>query len=138
MPPTVPSIVAAWFRVGQYTFEDFSTGSDSNSLGVYVIPPKGVIHGLILTPTEQFAGPLLTSYAIQIGILGDTARYQSPVDLLNTVPGNGVQIVTPPLLDQINHVATSALYITALSQGTLLDEATAGAFYVDVYISVTP
>lgn len=138
MPPTVPVITPAWFRIGSYTFEDFSTGSDSNSMGVYVIPPKGVIHGFALTPTEQFAGPLLTSYAIQIGLLGDTARYQSPVDLLNTVPGNGVQILTPPLLDQVNHVATSAIYLTALSQGALLDEATAGAFYVDVLISVTP
>ncbi len=138
MPPTVPSIVAAWFRIGNFTFADFSTGSDSNSLGVYVIPPKGVIHGFILTPTQQFAGALLTSYAIQIGLLGDTARYQSPVDLLNTVPGNAVQIVTAPLLDQVNHVATSSIYLTALSQGTLLDGATAGAFYVDVYISVTP
>ncbi len=138
MPPTVPVITPAWFRVGSYTFADFSTVIDSFDLNAYTIPIKGVIHGTLITPVTQFAGPLLEAYSIQIGVVGDTARYQSPVDLLNVVPGNGVQIMSPPLLDQVNHVATSSLRIVAISQGTTLDAATAGAFYVDILISVTP
>src|SRR5689334_16710149 len=93
VPPTIPVITPAWFRVGSYTFADFTSGSDSVELAAYAIPVKGVVHGRILTPVTQFAGALLTSYAIQIGIEGDTARCQAPVDLLNVAPGNGVQIV---------------------------------------------
>jgi len=138
VPPTVPVITPAWFRVGSYTFADFSSGSDSFDLNAYAIPIKGVVHGVIITPVTQFAGPLLESYAIQIGVVGDTARYQSPVDLLTVVPGNGVQVVSLPLLDQLDHVAATSLRIVAISQGTTLDAATAGAFYVDILISVTP
>lgn len=136
--PTVPVITPAWFRVGEYTFEDFSTDVDFFDLDAYNIPVKGVVHGLILTPTEIFTGPLLTSYAIQVGIVGETNRYQSPVDLFSVAPGAGIQIVTPPILDQISHVYVTPLHIVALSTGTTLDAATAGAFYLDILLSVTP
>jgi len=138
VPPTVPVITPAWFRVGNYSFTDFSSGGDSFDLNAYTIPIKGVVHGTKITPVTQFAGALLEAYSIQIGVVGDTARYQSPVDLLNVVPGNQVHIMSPPLLDQVDHVATSTLRIVALSQGTTLDGATAGAFYVDILLSVTP
>ncbi len=138
MPPTIPVITPAWFRVGSYTFADFSTGADNFDLDAYTLPIKAVVHGTKITPVTQFAGAFLDSYAIQIGVVGDTARYQSPVDLLNVVPGNTVQIMSLPLLDQVDHVATASLRIVALSQGALLDAATAGAFYVDILLSVTP
>jgi hypothetical protein len=138
VPPTVPVITPAWFRVGNYTYADFSTDNDEFQLSAAIIPAKGVIHGVLITPVTQFAGPGLTSLTMEAGIPGDLARYQSPVDLLSVVPGDTVQIMSPPLLDQVAHVGLSYFFLTARSTGSGLDSMTAGAFHVDWLISVTP
>lgn len=136
-PPVAPVIVPAWFRVDSFTFEDFSTDGVEVSLASYVIPARGVLHGILITPVTQFAGVGLTSYTIECGITGTLDRFSSPLDVLAAVPGATVAQLLP-LFDQVNHSATTELQVTARTTGASLAAATAGAFTLDILISVSP
>ncbi len=137
-PPTSPVIVPAWFRIGTFDYADFSTDSDGGSWNIYDLQAKGVVHGLILTPVVQFAGPDLTSYTVSFGTAADETLFSGALNVLATVPGDGVAQVTSPLLIQLDHVNPADLFLWTRTTGAGLDAATAGQFTLDMLISVSP
>jgi hypothetical protein len=137
-PPTAPTIVPAWFRIGTFDFSDFSTDNDVASWNEYDLPVKGVVHGLILTPVVQFAGVGLTSYTVSVGTAADETLFSGALDVLAAVPGDGVAQVTSPLLIQLDHVSIVDVFLWTRTTGTGLDGATAGQFTLDMLISVSP
>lgn len=136
-PPTAPVIVPAWFRIGAFTYEDFQTDNIEFSLNAYDLPTKGVMHGVVVTPVTQFAGPGFDAITVEFGIIGDYAKFTAPLDILSAVPGATVAQVVQ-LFEQINHAAITDLFVTLRSVGAGLDAMTAGAFTIDALISVTP
>ncbi len=137
-PPTAPVIVPAWFRIGTFTHEDFQTDNTVFALNPYDLPIKCVVHGLILTPVTQFDGVAITSYTLEIGTTTDPERFAGPFEMLDVDPGTGVVFQTAALLDQADHVNPVDMFITARSVGAGLDASTAGEFYLDMLLSVTP
>lgn len=137
-PPTSPVIVPAWFRIGAFQYMDFLTDNNVASWGVYNLPIKGVVHGAIITPVEQFDGDGLTSYTVSVGTATDETVFSGPLDVLAAVPGDAVAQVSAPLLVQLDHVSAIPLYIWTRTTGGGLDGGTAGEFTLDLLLSVSP
>ncbi len=136
--PTSPVVSPTWFRLGTFAHTAFQITAPTNSIALYTLPIKGVLHAVHVVPTVQFAGAGMTSYRVECGILGELDRYTPLYDVLIATPSateKQMILLNPPSQESLS--GTSALLITAVSDVNL-SLSTAGSLYVNALISVTP
>lgn len=135
-PPVSPNITPAWFSAGTFTHAQFQAAALTNTLALYALPAKGVLHGIEVIPTVQFAGTGMTSYQVSCGLLGDLERYTSLLDVLNIAPANNVSQLIP-LFYKENRAAITTLRISATSNVNL-SNSTAGSLSVNLLLAISP
>lgn len=125
-----PTLTSQWVKVTK-TFSDFSTAGLTNSITVYTLPIKGVIHSVMLSPTTSFSGGTIATYTISVGVGGTLAKY--------CVATNAFTGFTLPAISAIAGVestsASTSIQATAISTIGNLSAATQGS--VDIYLLVS-
>lgn len=125
-------------RCFDFDFADLAAAALVNDIEAWSMPAKYVIHGVIVRPTEAFAGGAITDYKVSVGLAApNLEKYLLKFDV-DTAPagtnvGNG-----GPSLELNNYSAVTSLRLAAYSVGANLDQAVAGALTLCVYYSVVP
>jgi len=121
------------------THTDLAAASTSNTIQLFSLPAKGIIHTVILKSTTQFSGGAISSYVIAVGIQGNLTKYSDGTyDVTTAVSGTFFQLgVSQPPQPEDFGSATS-IKIAAVSVGANLDQASAGALDVYVETSLLP
>lgn len=111
------------------TYTDFATNGTSNTVTIFTLPIKGIVHAIAINPTVTFSGGTLAVYRISLGIGGNTTKYASNANVFTGATyaalGNNLESVS----------ATTDVIATISSVGDNLDQATQGS--VDIYFLVS-
>ena len=78
-------VVPAWIKVTK-TFADFAAAATSNTITLFTLPAKGLIHEVFAKHTVQFGGGSLTAYTMRVGVPGND--------------GKVIRIPIPPLTEE--------------------------------------
>lgn len=111
---------------------DFATGGTTNSINVFTLPTKGIIHNTQLNPSSVFQGGAIASYTISLGIAGNQVKYAPATNVFTGAP-----LPAPNQLIGIESIGgTTSIIATAVSTGANLNAATQGAIDFWIYYSV--
>ncbi len=119
-----------WIKITKL-FSDFSTAGLTNSINIFSLPAKGVIHAVFLNPTTLFSGGIIASYTISVGISGTPAKYNAAA---NVFTGAGLPTPTAGIFVE-NMSGSTNIQATSISTVGNLNAATAGS--VDIYILIS-
>lgn len=120
-----------------FTHTQFQAAALANNIQAFSLQPKQVLHGMILRPTIQFAGAGITDYKISVGIALDLERYVLLFDV-DTAPAASNDAEGGPLFEMLSFTGAVSIRIAALAAGANLNQSTAGAVDLYVYLSVLP
>lgn len=132
---TSVSAAAAAAPVWQkYTFaySDLATAATSNSITLFSLGAKQVIHGVVVKHETAFAGGSLSAYDVSVGVTGDLERYSSDFDVFQAVGSSTAQASQD--LSPENFSTSTNILLSAVSVGDNLDQATAGS--IDIWVAV--
>lgn len=121
--PNAPS----WVKITK-TFSDFSSASVTNSITIYTLPAKAIIHAVQMIVTTAFSGGLIATYTISVGISGTNAKYAIAT---NSFTGAGLPAINVLPGIESSSGATS-ITATAISTVGNLNAAVAGS--IDIYL----
>lgn len=119
-----------WIKITK-TFSDFSTASLTNSITVYSLPAKGVIHSVQVYANTVYSGGTIATYTISVGISGSNAKYAIAANVFT-----GATLAPINILSAVESMSGATnITATAISTVGLLSAATQGS--VDIYILVS-
>lgn len=112
----VPTTHPQWIKITK-TFSDFSAAALTNSITIYSLPIKGVIHSVMLNPTIAFSGGLIATYTISVGIGGTLAKYCAATNVFTgfTLPAMSVISGVESVSGATNILATAISTVGNLS-----------------------
>lgn len=129
---TISPNVPRWVKVTK-TYADFAAAGLTNDISIYTLPSKGYIHDVKIIPTTPFAGGLIATYTISVGIAASLAKYAIAA---NTFTGNTtLGLIHAPLPGLENTAGSTDIRAAAISTVGLLNAATAGS--VDIWLLVS-
>lgn len=118
-----------WIKISK-SHTDFQTAGLTNDIEIYSMPAGCVIHGVNIKSTVQFAGTLITSYTLSVGIAGNLDKYASAFSVLTPVSDTNFQLSQNFFLE--NFGSSTSIRAQAISVGGLLNDSTQGE--VDFYL----
>jgi hypothetical protein len=131
-----------WVKVTK-TFTDFAAASQNNTVTVYTLPARGVIHACLIKHTAAFTGGALTAYNLTTVQGGSTYFGGSGAYTLFQAPANVGQGKMQPFpqtgygsLEDFG--ATKAITASLQSIGANLNAATAGSVNIYFLVSTLP
>jgi hypothetical protein len=118
------------------TFSTLSTGSTTNSVTLFSLPAKAMIHQVIIKHSAAFSGGAISAYTIAVGDAGNSNRFTTPFDAFQAA-GDTTRSITQA--DDIASFASPTnILLTATSTGANLSAATTGSVDVWVLTSTLP
>lgn len=128
-----PTKVPTWLKITK-TFTDFATAGLTNSITIYSLPAKGIIHAVQLNPSTVFSGGAIASYTISVGIVGTVAKYAAATNVFT-----GATLPAISVLPGIESIGSATdIKATAISTVANLDAATQGSVDIWLLVSVLP
>lgn len=121
---------AQWKKVTK-VYTDFSTAGVTNNIEIYLLPVKGVIHAVLVSPTVAFAGGLIATYTISVGIAGTLAKYAPATNAFTGFTLPVISVITG--IESLS--GTTSIKASAISTVGNLSAATAGS--VDFYLLIS-
>lgn len=120
------------FTIG---FASLQTAGLTNTVLVYTLPIKGVVHQAFANITTLFSGGAIATIVASIGNAGNNAKYMvsSSLATATTLPGVSIGAIAPESM-----VGTTAVNIYATSTVANLSALTQGSIDVYVLSSVLP
>lgn len=115
------------------TFTDLSAAATTNSIVLFSLPAKTMIHQVIIKHSVAFSGGAITAYTVAVGDAGNLNRYTVPFDVFQAV-GDTTRSITQ-VNDLESFTNATNILLTAASIGANLDAATAGS--VDIWVMAT-
>lgn len=128
----IEASIAAVFSWTKYTIShvDLKAAALTNSTTVLTLPIKGIIEGIVVKTATAFAGTSITSYKIDVGIVGELDRYLSQYNAMTAVAESNYSI--QDVKDIPSFSGTTAIKIQATAIGANLINSTAGS--IDIWI----
>ena len=124
--PNVPK----WVKITK-TFSDFSTAALTNSITIYSLPAKAIIHSVQLNAPTLFSGGTIAAYTISIGINGTLTKYAAATNVFT-----GATLQPPSAIVGVENMSSATnILATAISTVGNLNAATAGS--VDIYLLIS-
>lgn len=114
-------------------YTSLQTAAITNSVLVYTLPIKGVVHAALMNVTVAFSGT--TTLSLSLGIAGTVAKFVVATTVLSTGVTNGVALSTP---DVESVSGTTAININAIATVQNLSSLTIGSADIYILTSVLP
>jgi hypothetical protein len=118
-----------WIKINK-TFSDFSAAALTNTITIYSLPAKQMIHATQIIVTTSFAGGSIVTYTISVGIGGNNSKYVPP---LSVAPLGILAVSTSMGLESTS--GSTNIQATATSTIGSLNAATQGS--VDIYLLIS-
>jgi hypothetical protein len=112
-----------WIKITK-THIDFQAAALSKDIEIFSMPAGGMIHGVVMKHSTQFAGGLIQNYTLSVGIQGNLTKYASPF-LVSTSPNNTNFQVSQTFFSE-NWGDVTSIRAQAISTGANLDASTQG------------
>lgn len=110
-------------------YTDFSTAALSNSLTLFSLTAKSIIHAIKIKHSASFSGGAIATYTVQVGVSGDA----SLASAFNVKQATGTKVI------QLSHdlyegdeTGSTTIQVTAVATGANLNAASAGS--VDIWV----
>lgn len=121
-----------WVKVTK-TYSDFATASTSNTITVYSLPIRGMVHQCVIKHTTAFSGGAISAYTIDVKQA--SISYTGPFNVFQAV--GDTTFAQGGSIDTIyNFGSTTAISAEATSTGDNLDQASAGAVAIWLLVSI--
>lgn len=122
-----------WIKVTK-TFSDFSTAALTNTIDIYTLPIKGVMHSVQVNSSITFSGGTIAAYTVSVGIIGTLAKYAIAANVFT-----GATLPTINIIAGVESVsATTTIKATAISTVGNLNAATQGSVDIWLLVSILP
>ncbi len=131
--PEARLVVGVWYK-SSFTHVHLQAAAMANDIEWEGIPAGGVIHGVKIKHSVQFAGTGITDYKVSVGIVGNLTKYASAFDVDTAVSSTNYQLSNT--FGGEDHDAATSIRLAATSTGANLDQSTAGAIDVWIFVSV--
>jgi hypothetical protein len=125
--------VPKWTKITK-AYTDFSTAALTNSITIYSLTAKEVVHGCIAFTTGNFKGGAIVTYTISVGVTGNNVKYMAALDAFGG--GTFTGTVIAPTVEDITGVIN--ITATAISTVANLNAATQGAIDIWLLTSTLP
>lgn len=129
---------ACWSKVKAVTFEDFAVAGATEDIELFLLPQRGILHGIAIEHTEEFKGGTISTYELSVGLASDFERYLAKFDVFQA-PGSDIFAVTfvmPPELIELS--SATSIRIKAWSGGANLDQAAQGSANIYAFSARLP
>lgn len=135
-PSTIPSAAyPTWVKLANnLDYGSFSIGALTTSIGLFMLPGRGVIHGIKIKHTVSFAGPLISAFTISVGITSNATKYASAFDVFQAVSTTAYQLSSN--FSGEDEIGPTQINVTATSVGANLSAATQGLVDIWALLSV--
>lgn len=118
------------------TFTDLSAGATTNTVTLFSLPAKTMIHQVVVKHSASFTGGALSAYTIALGDAGNSSRWAAAFSVFQAA-GDTVRSITQA--DDLESFASATnITLTATSTGANLSAATAGSVDIWVLTSLLP
>lgn len=114
--------------------DDLDASDVTNSVNLYVIPPKTIIRSVKINHFTAFTGGAVSAYTVAVGVLGSLEKYASRFDVYQAVSGSTFQLSYG--CDTISHSEWSQLLLSAWSVGADLDQVTQGDLVITLDLDI--
>lgn len=124
-----------WTKVGAaIPYTSFAFAGLAYSINLFQLVAAGIITAFQVKQSAAFTGPGILTCTVELGILGNTAKYSAPFDILQA-PGDTVYQLNAGPFEE-NAGAATQIIITARTTGANLNALTTGALDVWAQVSV--
>lgn len=128
---SVPTNYSGWVKITK-GFADFSTGALTNTINIYSLVAKGVMHATFVNATTKFSGGLIATATLSIGVSGGSAvKYLAATNVFTGAP-----LATPTSTTGVESMS-GATNITATLISTVANLSSLSAGSVDIYLLVS-
>lgn len=121
-----------WIKFSK-THTDLQAAATTNNIELYSMPAGGVISGVKVKHSVQFAGTGITQYDVSLGIAGTLEQFAPKFTVSVAVGNTAFQIVNT--VDSENHGAVVSVRLAAYSTGANLSASTAGTVEIWLLLS---
>lgn len=105
----------------------------TNTVTLFTLPAKTLIHGVVIDPTQAFSGGLISGYTLSVGITGTLTKYCTAVSVFSA------STQAPQAFMGLESMGSgTAIKVTATSITGLLNTATAGSADIYALTSLLP
>lgn len=143
--PTASAITAAQLLSLPYwtkytvTHTQLQTAGTTNNITLFTVPAKTLIHKVVIKQSTAFAGTLIVSYTLSVGITGTLAKYIAAYDVFAAVASSTFGVSAATILETIEDFSSGvAIKVAAISAGGNLNASTAGSADIWVQTSLLP
>lgn len=122
--------VPQWVKITKL-YSDFATGALTNTINIYSLPLKGMVHSVMIIPTTVFNGGLIASYTLSVGVSGTPTKYAIATNVFT-----GSTLPVPSVVAGVESTSGAVnITTTAISTVGNLSAATQGS--VDIYLLIS-
>lgn len=133
-----PSLATPTWVKKTLTYTQLAAAALTNSVALFNLPAKGVIHAVRIKHSASFTGGGITAYTVSVGITGSLTKYAGAFNVFQAVADTSAgKQITGTVGTESDLTATSIL-ATATSTTSNLNAATAGSVDIWVQISTVP
>jgi len=122
----------SWIKITK-TYSEFSTAATTNTIDLYTLPAKGVLHNTFIKHSSQFQGGGITEYTVSVGITGNLQKYALKTDVFQSVGDQNYGQYVYGAIEDFGNTVT--MKITAESVGANLNAATQGSVDIQLFLS---
>lgn len=135
---TYAGSVPKWYKL-TVSESAFTAGAASESVTLFSLPARGVIHGFYMKHSTAFSGGGIADYTLEIGISGDTVKYMTAFDVFQAVADTAAARSGPATALELEaHTAATNILLTARCASGNVSAATAGSVDIWVLVSKLP
>lgn len=127
-------VTGAFWTKYTVPYDSFTASANTETIELFELPIKGVIHNVIVKHSEAFSGGSLSAYIVKVGLTGETDKYSPSFDVFQAIADTTASNNRCDFVEDFGSV--TSIKITADSLGDTLDNVTAGSVDVWVFQSV--
>lgn len=117
-------------------YTDLATAGLTNDIELFQLDAKQMIHQVVIKQSTPFAGGLIATYTLSVGIVGNLVKYGAAFDVKQAA---GATVFGANILQGVENFSTAtSIRLAGISIVGLLNAATAGAVDVWVLKSLLP
>jgi len=116
------------------SYSALSAAATNNSVTLFTLPPRGIVHAVCIKHSASFTGGGLTGYTLSVGTT--EGKYASPFNVFGA-PGGSTALLSLGCWNE-HFTIPAVVFLWARSTGANLNAATAGSVDVWVYTSELP
>lgn len=90
-----------FFRKTTKTYADLAQASLTFDIELFLLPPGGFIHAIMMKHSAAFTGGVISAYTLSVGIGGNLSKYQAAKSVFSAPSGTSFYITWGPFFNSV-------------------------------------